>query len=109
MGAPFEVLEATGTETPVVVEIPHAGLDLPAPVLETLVAPVRALGRDADLDVDALYGDAAAEGASVLVCRTSRYAVDVNRAETDVDADVVEGGRGDVSLHHGLVWRTTTH
>src|ERR1700735_2630186 len=108
MGAPFEVLEPTGAETPVVVEIPHAGLDLPAPFLEPLTAPARAIGRDADLYVDALYADAPAEGATVLVCRTSRYAVDVNRAETDVDGEVVEGARGDVALHHGLVWRTTS-
>jgi N-formylglutamate amidohydrolase len=108
MGAPFEVLEPTGTETPVVVEIPHAGLELPGPFLEPLTAPARAIGRDADLYVDALYGDAPAEGATVLVCRMSRYAVDVNRAETDVDGEVVEGARGDVALHHGLVWRTTS-
>jgi N-formylglutamate amidohydrolase len=44
----------------------------------------------------------------MLVCRTSRLGVDVNRAETDVDAEVVEGGRSDVTLHHGLVWRTTS-
>jgi N-formylglutamate amidohydrolase len=108
MRSPYEVFEPTGPETPVVVEIPHAGLDLPAPFLEPLAAPARALGRDADLYVDALYSDAPAEGASVLVCRTSRYAVDVNRAESDVDAEVVEGARGDVALHHGLVWRTTS-
>jgi len=108
MGAPFEVFEPTGPETPVVVEIPHAGLDLPAPFLEPLTAPARAIGRDADLYVDALYADAPAEGATVLVCRTSRYAVDVNRAETDVDGEVVEGARGDVALQHGLVWRTTS-
>jgi N-formylglutamate amidohydrolase len=108
MRASYEVLEPTGPETPVVVEIPHAGLDLPAPFLEPLAAPARSLGRDADLYVDALYADAPAEGASVLVCRTSRYAVDVNRAESDVDAEVVEGARGDVALHHGLVWRTTS-
>ncbi len=108
MRAPFDVLEPTAPETPVVVEIPHAGLDLPAHFLEPLAAPARALGRDADLYVDALYTDAPAEGASVLVCRTSRYAVDVNRAETDVDAEIVEGARGDVALHHGLVWRTTS-
>jgi len=108
MGAPFEVFEPTGAETPVVVEIPHAGLDLPAPFLEPLTAPARAIGRDADLYVDALYADAPAEGATVLVCRTSRYAVDVNRAETDVDGEVVEGARGDVALQHGLVWRTTS-
>jgi len=108
MGAPFEVFEPTGAETPVVVEIPHAGIDLLAPFLEPLTAPARAIGRDADLYVDALYEDAPAEGATVLACRMSRYAVDVNRAETDVDGEVVEGARADVALHHGLVWRTTS-
>jgi N-formylglutamate amidohydrolase len=73
-----------------------------------MAAPLRALGRDADLYVDALYDDATAEGASVLVARASRYVVDVNRAEGDVDGEVVEGGRGDVRMHHGLVWRTTS-
>lgn len=108
MRAPFDVLEPTGPETPVVVEVAHAGLDVAAPYLEPLAAPARAIARDADLYVDALYADATAEGASVLVARTSRYVVDVNRAETDVDAEVVEGARSDVVLHHGLVWRTTS-
>ena len=108
MGAPFEVFGPTGAETPVIVEIPHAGLEVPAPFLELIAAPARALARDADLYVDGLYEDAPAEGATVLVCRTSRYAVDVNRAETDVDGEVVEGARGDVALQHGLVWRTTS-
>jgi N-formylglutamate deformylase len=108
MPAPFQVFEPTGAETPVVVEIPHAGLDVPAPFLDPIIAPARALGRDADLYVDALYEDAPAEGATVLACLTSRYAVDVNRAESDVDGEVVEGGRADIALHHGLVWRTTS-
>jgi N-formylglutamate amidohydrolase len=108
MRAPFEVFEPTAAETPLIVEIPHAGLELPAPFLEPITAPARALGRDADLYVDGLYEEAPHEGATVLVCRTSRYAVDVNRAETDVDGEVVEGARGDVALQHGLVWRSTS-
>jgi N-formylglutamate amidohydrolase len=106
----FEVFEPATreSETPVVVEIPHAGLDLAPQDLEPLAAPARAIARDADLYVDALYEDAAAAGASAIVARASRYVVDVNRAETDVDAEVVEGARGDVSLQHGLVWRTTS-
>jgi N-formylglutamate deformylase len=108
MRAPFEVFGPTGAETPVIVEIPHAGLDLPAPFLEPMAAPARALAHDADLYVDGLYADAPAQGATVLVCRTSRYAIDVNRAETDVDAEVVEGARNDVALQHGLVWRKTS-
>jgi N-formylglutamate deformylase len=108
MPAPFEVFEPTALETPVIVEVPHAGLDLPPHVLEVLAAPARAVGRDADLYVDRLYEEAPSEGATLLVCRTSRYAIDVNRAESDVDGDVVESGRTDVTLHHGLVWRTTS-
>src|SRR5947209_7495544 len=107
MRAPFELLEPAGAETPVIVEIPHAGLELPAPFLEPLAAPARSLGRDADLYVDALYADAPTEGASVIVCRTSRYLVDVNRSEGDVDGEVVEGIASGVRMHHGLVWRTT--
>jgi N-formylglutamate deformylase len=108
MRAPFELLEPTGPESPVVVEIPHAGLDLSGPFLEPLSAPARALGRDADLYVDTLYEDAPAEGATMIVARTSRYVVDLNRAETDVDSEVVEGGRADMRMNHGLVWRTTS-
>src|SRR5208283_3195404 len=108
MRAPFELLEPTGPETPIIVEVPHAGLDLPARFLEPLAAPARALGRDADLHVDALYADAPAEGASLIVARASRYVIDLNRAEGDVDGDAVEGGRADVRMQHGLVWRTTS-
>lgn len=108
MRAAFDVLEPTGPETPVVVEVAHAGLDVAAPFLAPLAAPARAIARDADLYVDLLYQDAPAEGATAIVARASRYVIDVNRAETDVDADVVDGARSDVSLHHGLVWRTTS-
>jgi len=108
MQPPFDRIDPTGPETPVIVEVPHAGLDMPATFLEPLVAPARAIARDADLYVDRLYADAPVEGATMLVARASRYAIDVNRAEGDVDAEVVEGGRGDVRVHHGLVWRTTS-
>jgi N-formylglutamate deformylase len=108
MRPPFERFDPTGPETPLVVEVPHAGLDMAAPFLEPVTAPARAIARDADLYVDALYEDASAEGATMLVARASRYVIDVNRSEGDVDADVVEGGRADLRMHHGLVWRTTS-
>jgi N-formylglutamate deformylase len=103
----FSVREPDGAETPVVVEVPHAGLYVDPPALGTLVAPARALGRDADLYVDELYADAPAEGASLLVAHASRYVCDLNRAEDDVDGQAVEGVRGR-SVPHGLVWVKTT-
>lgn len=107
MGAPFERIDPSGPEIPIVVEVPHAGLELEARFLEPISAPARAIARDADLYVDALYQDAPAIGATVLACRVSRYVIDVNRAESDIDGEVVEGGRADIRMQHGLVWRTT--
>ncbi len=103
----FCVREPTAKETPVVVEVPHAGLGLDAPALATLVAPARALGQDADLYVDDLYVDAPAEGATLLTARVSRYVCDLNRGERDIDGATVEGKSGKAAPH-GLVWRLTT-
>ncbi len=108
MRPPFERIDPTGLETPLVVEVPHAGLDIAPQFLEPLAAPARAIARDADLYVDRLYELAPGEGATLLVARASRYAIDVNRSESDVDAEVVEGARAEPRMHHGLVWRTTS-
>ncbi|GAC1351279.1 MAG: N-formylglutamate amidohydrolase [Polyangiales bacterium] len=105
----LDVFEPTTGEAPLVVEVPHAGLELPAEVLARLIAPARAIARDADLFVDELYQDAPAEGATLLVARTSRYAIDLNRAEDDVDESLVEGDPRPHRPHaRGLLWRTTT-
>lgn len=103
----FAVREPETTETPVVVEVPHAGLFVDPISLAFLAAPARALGRDADLFVDELYADAPLTGASLLVARVSRYVCDLNRSEHDVDALTVQGSGGHASPH-GLIWRATT-
>ncbi len=109
MGNPhFSVIAPVERETPVVVEIPHAGLQLEPLALAPLIAPASALGRDADLYVDDLYADAPAAGATVLVAHTSRYVCDLNRGESDVDARAAEGASAR-SAPHGLIWRSTTH
>jgi N-formylglutamate amidohydrolase len=103
----FTFLEPRTDPTAVLVEIPHAGLELDPEALATLAAPARALGADADLYVDELYADAPDAGAALIASRMSRYVCDLNRAETDVDALAVEGGMAR-SSPHGFVWRTTT-
>ncbi|HEX3596113.1 MAG TPA: N-formylglutamate amidohydrolase [Polyangiaceae bacterium] len=103
----FSVRDPVGRETPLVVEIPHAGLLVDAESLSTLIAPARAIGLDADLYVDQLYARAPELGATVLVAHASRYVCDLNRSETDVDGLAVQGGTTR-SAPHGLVWRTTT-
>jgi N-formylglutamate amidohydrolase len=110
--APFLVHEpAAGGEgageTALIVEIPHSGVLVPPQFMPELIAPARAIGRDADLYVDELYEGAHLDGATVLVARTSRYVVDLNRAHDDIDAESAVSGRSP-SSPRGVVWRTTT-
>ncbi|APR75254.1 N-formylglutamate deformylase [Minicystis rosea] len=104
---PFEVIEPKTGESPLVVEVPHAGLWIDPEALAYTVAPARSIARDADLYVDQLCQDAPAEGATLLVAHTSRFVVDLNRSEMDLDAEAVEGG-GRAPCPRGLVWRLTT-
>lgn len=103
----YRLIEPRDGETPVLVEVPHAGLELDAEALAWTVAPARSIARDADLHVDALFRDAPSVGATLLTARTSRYVIDLNRGEADFDADAVEGG-GAAPLARGLIWRLTT-
>lgn len=52
--------------------------------------------------------DAPARGATLIVAHVSRYVVDLNRAETDVDGDAVEGAAHHTRATRGIVWRLTS-
>jgi N-formylglutamate amidohydrolase len=108
MRAPFTVIEPTTEETPLAVEIPHAGLFVDGPTLARLAAPARAIGRDADLYVDELYADAPNHGATLITSHVSRYVCDLNRSELDVDADSVEGAPPHARATRGIIWRLTS-
>jgi N-formylglutamate deformylase len=63
---------------PLLVSVPHAGLEIPADVARDLVP--RALQiEDADWHLDRLYAFVTDLGASLLVPRVGRYVVDLNR------------------------------
>jgi N-formylglutamate deformylase len=104
---PFQVVEPKSGESPLVVEVPHAGLWLDPETLSYTIAPARSIARDADLHVDELFQDAPAMGATLLTASASRYVVDLNRGEADCDGEAVEGG-GRSPWPRGLVWRLTT-
>lgn len=108
MPAGFSILEPTAPESAVIVEVPHAGLWVDGPALATISAPARSIGRDADLWVDELYADAPSHGATLLVAGVSRYVVDLNRSERDVDSESVEGAPVNARATRGIVWRLTS-
>ncbi len=109
MTAAFAIDEAEAAAmTPLVVEIPHAGTEVPEPFRSELVLGDRSVSRDADLFVDDLYAGAPAHGAAVLRARVSRYVVDLNRAETDIDAESVQGAPASPRAPRGVIWRLGT-
>ena len=108
MPVPFTVIEPSAEETPLTVEIPHAGLVVDGQTLSRLAAPARSIGRDADLYVDDLYADAPSTGATVIASHVSRYVCDLNRSERDVDAESVEGAPTHARATRGIIWRLTS-
>lgn len=104
---PFEIVPPRGAESPLVVEVPHAGLWLDAEAMAYTVCGVKNIARDADLYVDSLVRPARSHGAHLLIARTSRYLCDLNRGPEDVDPRAVSGARGRESPH-GLIWHRTT-
>lgn len=103
----FRVVEPLGDRSPVIVEVPHAATAVDPACMPWLIAPIRSVGRDADLYVDELFKDAPSFGATLLVSELSRYVCDLNRDIDDVDSDSVEGAKGSESPH-GLIWHRST-
>lgn len=93
---------------PVVVEVPHAGTQIPPALGEEILVQHESVLRDADLFVDRLYAAAPSRGAALLCARWSRYVVDLNRAPDDVDLETVFDHPAPRRLQpRGVVWRMT--
>ena len=95
--------------TPVLVEVPHAGLGIPEPLRDDFLVGIETLRRDADLYVDELCAYAPEAGAALLTARISRYVVDLNRAPDDIELGPPEDSpSGRIGQPRGVVWRVTT-
>jgi len=95
--------------SPVLVEVPHSGLQVPPEVESEIEATPLSVLRDSDIYVDQLYKRAPESGATLLVSRVSRYVVDLNRGPDEVDSAAVP--RHPRARHipaRGVVWRAQT-
>ena len=104
----FELIQPDH-EAPILVEVPHAGLAIPDAVRDELSATPAQASRDSDIYVDKLCADAPQHGAHLLVAHTSRFVVDLNRAEDDIDGRTVPDHPAPKGTQpRGVVWRMTT-
>ncbi|SHN57939.1 N-formylglutamate amidohydrolase [Erythrobacter sanguineus] len=92
--AAFSYIAPHRMRLPVLVAVPHAGRAYPPHVLARMRDPHGAQLRLEDRLVDRLgHAIAQATGAALLVAHAPRAVLDLNRAEDDIDWDMVEGGR----------------
>jgi N-formylglutamate amidohydrolase len=104
-----ELTHPQATPSPVLVEVPHSGLQVPPEVESEIDTTPLAVLRDSDIYVDQLYQRAPEHGATMLVSRVSRYVVDLNRGPEEVDSAAVP--RHPRARHipaRGVVWRART-
>ena len=71
-------LEIHRGEAPLIVSMPHTGLEIPVEIERRMVSPWLAR-KDADWWIEKLYGFASALGATTIRTRISRSVIDVNR------------------------------
>lgn len=89
----FEVLRPDRVTTGVVFASPHSGRDYPDDMRTSTVLGEHALRSSEDAHVDRLVADAPQFGATLLLARTPRSYVDLNRAADELDPALVEGVR----------------
>lgn len=94
-GAPaFTLTMPPRLRLPVLVAVPHAGRAYPHAVMARMRDAGLAQLRLEDRHVDRLGVSIAREtGAALLVAHAPRALLDLNRAEDDIDWDMIEGGR----------------
>lgn len=78
-----EWLTVEARKAPLIVSLPHAGVDLPPDIEAACVSPWRAR-KDADWWIDRLYGFARDLDATIVHTAISRTAIDVNRDPSGV-------------------------
>ncbi len=76
---------------PILLSVPHAGRDYPPQILEKLRVPSEELIRLEDRHADRLVQKSIAQGMTAIIAHRARAWIDLNRAENDVDNDMVLG------------------
>jgi len=119
----FSLEGVDAARVPVLVAVPHAGRDYPDAILQNARVVPEVLERLEDRHADMLLPDLAASGCATLVAHTARAWIDLNRAPSEVDPQMVadaprtafaqpsakvRGGLGLVPRRladHGELWR----
>lgn len=91
MTPPFSTSGTIG-RTPVVVSVPHAGRDYPTDIEDALAVPLATTVALEDRYADVLVDRLAADEHHIVIARTPRLLIDLNRAEDDFGSEMAAVG-----------------
>ena len=84
MNNPFFIIEPAGEKVPVIVSVPHSGVDFPDELKPQYDAAMIAEPDDTDWFVHDLYNFAPELGITIIHARYSRWVIDLNRDRESV-------------------------
>src|SRR5688572_10106708 len=76
---PFKVISPTSVRIPILISVPHCGIQFPDELKQELVPSLIAKPDDTDWFVDKLYDFAPAIGITMITAVYSRWVIDLNR------------------------------
>ena len=88
--APFIWVGEGRPTLPVLISVPHAGRIYPEALCKAARVPLSRLEQLEDRHADALIARAVEAGARAIVATRARAWIDLNRAETDIDGEMIE-------------------
>lgn len=86
----FCVMGPDVPQSPLLLAVPHAGRIYPLELIEQARVPLERLRALEDRHADALVEQAVAEGATAIVARIARAAIDLNRDPREIDPAMIE-------------------
>ncbi len=89
--AGFTAFNIENPALPLLVSVPHAGRDYPQEIFANLRLPPDELLRLEDRYADLLVRGVIEGGIPAMIAQRARAWIDLNRDETDIDADMVDG------------------
>lgn len=93
----FSLFHCEAPQSPVLLSVPHAGRDYSDALLEKVRVRPAELVRLEDRYADRLVQQAISGGSSAIVARHPRAWLDLNRAEKDLDREMIRGVPADIS------------
>ena len=79
MSNPYHIIEPKGKKIPIILSVPHCGVDFPDEVIQDYVPEMAASPDDTDWFVHDLYNFASDLGITIIHAKYSRWVIDLNR------------------------------